>query len=118
MIARIIAGWLAVAASVIVSLILYGTSRWIQNAIDQLLSGRALPVISTWFYPPSLWPYWFPVVGAAVALYCTFRARHSDSAWLLCVTISLSLCVVFTAVCIFSLSLPWLPMRIGILTPK
>ena len=112
MIARLISAWLTVATSVVVSLFLLGTSRWIHNAVDQMLAGRQLPQISIWFYPPSVWPYWFPILGAVTALFCTIRYRHSDSAWLLSITISLSVCLVFIAIYIFAMTLPWLPIKI------
>jgi len=120
MIARITAGWFAVATSFIVSFFFLGLSRWLQVLVDRQLGGKPLPMISTWFYSPGIWPYFFPTIGAIIAVYCTIRARQSDSAWLLCTSVCFGTCFVFLAFYAFSVALPFLPMKIssmGEMTP-
>jgi hypothetical protein len=112
MIFRLIAGWFAVGMSAVTSLFLFAFSRWAAYGVEKLLSGKPLPVISSWFYPPSIWPYGFPLLGLLAALACSIWGRDSDRAWMLCITLALGTSIAFLAVFLFSIALPWIPFEI------
>ncbi|MDD5260918.1 MAG: hypothetical protein PHD76_03625 [Methylacidiphilales bacterium] len=112
MITRIITGWITIAGSGVVSFFLFALSRWLDYPLAKLTGGKPLPVISTLFYPPTVWPYLFPVIFVLFAIYATARCRSVESTWTALCVLTLITTLMFVAIFLFSMALPWLPMRI------
>jgi len=113
MIARITCVWVTVTTAAASSFCLWVAANWFANLKDQKLEGRHLPAISSYFYPPAFWPYLFPMLLGAWALYITTaRRRMSQDRCMLFCTVGACAMILFIAVFAFAIAVPLLPMKI------
>jgi hypothetical protein len=112
MIPRLLTTWFPVASAIVVALSTFGLSRFAAYPHQAFTGDKPLPPISQVFFPPSFWPYLFPIPLALWAIVVTFRVRQNDQQPQLLSTVSFSITISFIAVFLFALILPFFPMII------
>ena len=118
MIYRLLAVLLPITASGVVAFFTFGISRWVAYLYRQLHGNLPLAPISQWFYPPSSWPYLFPLPFVLWAIVVAIKFRHSDrSVWLVGL-VTLSFTVAFFSVFLFAIVLPFCPFPMVPMRPN
>ena len=118
MIFRVFSVWIAVAAAAAVSFFASLTAEWLRSLIYRIFGNDRLPVISTWFYSPSSFIYWFPIPLLIWAILFTFIYRRDPDHASLLRSVCFSCIAVFISAYIFAMILPFMPMPLDRLIPK
>jgi len=119
MILRLLSIWICVLTAGVVSFFSYGISRWVEYPLRKMYgTGKALPHISEWFYPPSFWPYLFFIPFIIWAISLSIRSEKKPDEITLIITTALSSTFIYLVISLLSILLPLCLMLIGLLHSK